>query len=329
MKKQIGEVGGPDPMLYDAPLSTRRMFYPLGFSLEVVSNSPDIHRAAQASWGDFRRRFTAPPLRMEIGVHGSGNSRTIMPPVFRGRGQLASIVSDPHNLAVCDMSRGFAYGWFTPELVRDPEFLRFHFFSAMVYNFLLAPRHFTIVHAAFVALDGEGVLLCGDAGAGKSSLAYACARRGWTFLSDDASFLLRRSKDRHVIGNPHLIRFRESAKELFPELRTRLAKRRPSGKMSIELRTADLPGFRTAAECRVSKIVFLNRGANASAELRPYSRRGAFAKLAEVLCYGEPRVRKEQRASLRNLLSAGVQELCYRDLDAAVARLERLVRAGD
>jgi len=28
-----------------------------------------------------------------------------------------------------------------------------------------------------VALDGRGVLLCGDSGAGKSSLSYACAAR--------------------------------------------------------------------------------------------------------------------------------------------------------
>ncbi len=54
---------------------------------------------------------------------------------------------------------------------------------------------------------------------GKSSLAYACACRGWTYVSDDASSLLRSGTERKVIGNSRLFRFRPAAVDLFPELR--------------------------------------------------------------------------------------------------------------
>ena len=35
------------------------------------------------------------------------------------------------------------------------------------------------------------MLLCGESGAGKTSLAYACAKRDWCYVSDNESWLLR------------------------------------------------------------------------------------------------------------------------------------------
>jgi hypothetical protein len=42
-----------------------------------------------------------------------------------------------------------------------------------------------LVHAAFVAHDGRGVLILGRSGSGKSTLAARCVAEGWTFLGDD------------------------------------------------------------------------------------------------------------------------------------------------
>jgi len=74
------------------------------------------------------------------------------------------------------------------------------------------------VHAGCAALDGRGVLLCGDSGAGKSTLTYALARAGWAYVTDDCSFLLNCGKRRMVTGNCNQVRFRPSAGELFPEV---------------------------------------------------------------------------------------------------------------
>ena len=45
------------------------------------------------------------------------------------------------------------------------------------------------LHAAVLACDGRAVLALGPAGAGKSTLAYAAWRRGWTVLTDDIAWV--------------------------------------------------------------------------------------------------------------------------------------------
>jgi hypothetical protein len=44
----------------------------------------------------------------------------------------------------------------------------------------------TPIHAASVALNGHAILATGQSGAGKTSIALACALAGWDYLGDDA-----------------------------------------------------------------------------------------------------------------------------------------------
>jgi hypothetical protein len=58
-----------------------------------------------------------------------------------------------------------------------------------VCGLLLRLRGVTALHASAVAVDGHAVLVCGPAGAGKSTTAAALASRGHPVLSDDVSAL--------------------------------------------------------------------------------------------------------------------------------------------
>lgn len=51
---------------------------------------------------------------------------------------------------------------------------------------LLQRRGLYAMHAAAVALDGQGVLVLGESGSGKSTLAMRLASSGWDVLSDDS-----------------------------------------------------------------------------------------------------------------------------------------------
>ena len=117
----------------------------------------------------------------------------------------------------------------------------------------------TPIHAACVAIDGRGVLLCGDSGAGKTSLAYACASAGWQFISDDTSYLLHNETGRRVLGDCHQIRFRPSAAELFPEIAVGNISHRLFGRPSIELPTSTWPAINAKRSAHVDFIVFLHR----------------------------------------------------------------------
>jgi hypothetical protein len=171
------------------------------------------------------------------------------------------------------------------------------------------------------------MLLCGDSGAGKSSLSYACARAGWTYVSDDASSLLNHGLDRLVTGNCHQVRFRPSAAELFPEIRGLEITPRAAGKPSIELPTAFFPEMICAPTAQVDFLVFLNRRAPGPPELVSYSKDAARHFMRQVL-FGSAESLARQYAALERLLTAEVLELRYSDLNWAVQRLETLAREG-
>jgi len=322
-----GAVNPADPVLSHFRLPLRGTYYPLGFALEIITNSAEVLAAAQESWGSFQKKFSEIPLRLEIGIMADGSRDCPLPPACRSRGNLLTIVADAGNFSVCDLSRGFAFAWLTQSAVADRAYLRYYFLEATV-STLLEALYLTPLHAACVQIGGRGVLLCGESGAGKSSLAFACARSGWKFLSDDSSAIVRKRQSRVVVGNPCQMRFRESAIELFPELKRQPVMPRATGKMAIELATATLPEIATQAECQVDYIVFLNRREPAPPGLFSLPNKIAWQYFEQYMCFGEAAVHQAQSASIHDLLTAKVFEMRYHDLDWAVERLGTLVQEG-
>ena len=323
-----GAVNPADPVLSYFRLPLRGAYYPLGFALEIATNSSEVLAAAEESWGGFHQKFSELPLRLEIGVMADGSRDCPPPPGCRSRGNLLTIVADAGNFCVCDLSRGFAFAWLTQSGAADRAYLRYYFLEAAV-STLLEALYLTPLHAACVQNGGRGVLLCGESGAGKSSLAFACARNGWTFLSDDSSAIVRKRRGRVVVGNPCQMRFRESAVELFPELKKQRVTPRATGKMAIELATAILPEIATQAECQVDYIVFLNRREPAPPSFLSVPKEIAWQYFQQYMCFGEDEVHQAQTASIHDLLTAKVFEMRYQDLDWAVERLGMLVREGN
>jgi hypothetical protein len=317
----------PDPVLSNFSLPLRAAYYPLGFAVEIATNSGEVLTAAQESWGCFQKRFSEPAVRLEIGVTADGPIECPPAPDCRSRANLLTTIADADNFSVCDLSRGFAFAWLTRAAVENRAYLRYYFLEAAVLS-LLEHSHLTALHAACVQAGGRGVLLCGESGAGKSSLAFACARAGWKFLSDDSSAIVRKRKGRMIVGNPHRMRFRESAIELFPELKDQRVTPRATGKMAIELATATRPEIETLTECEIDYIVFLNRRQATPAGLLDLPKEIALHYFEQCISFGEREVRMAQRASIHNLLAAKVFEMRYRDLDWAVERLTTLVQEG-
>jgi hypothetical protein len=313
-----------DPLLRNVDLPLRRVYHPLGFSIEVLTNAEGVLAAAEESWGHLSRIFGETPLQLRIAL-GEGRSGVCPPtPVYRGQSNLFSVVADSRNFAVCDRDRGFAFAWIDRDAIEHRGYLRYHFLESLALTMLSS---FCVIplHAACVELAGKGVLLCGNSGAGKSSLAFACARAGWKYISDDASYLVRRGTAPLVVGNWRQVRLRPSAVELFPEVKQFSPASWTAGKPSIELSTTLLPNIKTASYACVKYIVFLNRSGSSSApELIPFPR-----DLATQWASQSPDAIGDNddghAASLRDLLSAQLLELRYSSLESAVACLERLV----
>lgn len=319
------EIAYNDPLLSGCELPLRTTFFPLGFPVELATNSREVMEAGKKSWRLFEQSFDVPPIQIQFGVEDGLSSAMPARPTFRSRGHLMSIIADAQNFSNCDFSRGFAYGWVTQRVAAESGFFRYNFLEPAALT-LLGQRYLAPVHAALVAKDGCGVMLCGDSFAGKSTLAYACARAGWTFVTDDAVYLVRQDPRCYGIGNPHSIRFRESARALFEELRDRRPITRPNGKIGFEICTEEL-AMRTAEGTEIHQIVFLDRHGSQPAHLFPYPKARALHLWRQFVNHGEEQTRAEQIKSYERLLGARMWALTYASLEAAVVRLNQLAES--
>ena len=326
-----------DPVFARVRFGHRQQFFPLGFPLDLTSNCARILPMAAESWSGFTQLFDTAPIKLQVGVVDTarettdrsqgvdrqGESACPPAPSYRVQEHLLSLVADDENFGVCDVSSGFCSLWLSPAALVHPSYIRYFFLEAAAMT-QLAALHATPVHGACIARHGRGILLCGDSGAGKSTLAYAAARAGWTYINDDASFILHNREDRKVVGNCRQARFRPEGERLFPELRgLSVVQRTDTSKPSLELLTAYQPALSCAAMTQIDHIVFLNRRQAPRHQLLPYPKEIARGFMEQALFSSEARNR--QLRSIDRLLDAEVYELHYQDLGWAIDRLGRLL----
>jgi hypothetical protein len=173
-----------------------------------------VIQAAEEGWGAFEQMFDGNPVRVCLGVtEGDSESpagvshpceRTFDVDCCRP-GELHAVRFRP---GLCVWVGDAEHGGGSPVAALPV--------STAGGATLAQQRAFAPLHGALVMRNGTGVMLCGDSCAGKSTLAYGCARAGWTYVSDDGTFLVRGRDDRYAIGDPHGIRFRTDAPACFP-----------------------------------------------------------------------------------------------------------------
>ncbi len=315
---------GEDPLQCNVPMPHRAVYYPFGFATEVVTNNGSVLPIVEDLWGAQRKLHDRPMIRVRILVSEGGSPDCPPPPVPRAQGTLFTVVADAHNHALCDLNRGVSVIWIKRAALQYPSYLQYHFIETSA-SLFISTVYTSALHAGCVSRHGHGMLLTGNSGAGKSTLSYACARAGWTFTSDDGSFLLHDSDQPRVIGNCRMARFRPHAKELFPELQKYDLTPRPAGKPSIEIPTSEL-GLITAEVATVHSVILLNRQHAAVTELLPLPRSFAIQRFRAALGAYPEEVRGPQIAALQKLSAVDVYELRYWDLPSAIARLDRLAR---
>ena len=310
-----------DPLLCDLDLALSGTFHPAGFPLHIATNSPHVMEAAAESWALVRREFDTPPLEFRVVVEPEGELAA--EPVFRKQLHLLSLVSDAHNFATGDSRTLSASFHLAEATAADRDWMRWFYLEAMAYM-LLTQRYVVSVHAACVAHDGAGILICGKSGSGKSTLSFACARAGFTYVSDDSTWFLTGSEDRVAIGKPHQLRFRHDVARHFPELAGYIASAHPNGKLSIEVPTSIFPAVRTATRCPIRCLVFLDRESGGPARFEPMRYEDVVESLlADMPSYGAE-VNAAQEKTIYSLAALPSWQLTYRTLEDAIRLLSEI-----
>jgi hypothetical protein len=318
-------IEAPKNVVEPPELPFHATFYPLGFPAVVMTNSGGVLKHYEELWGKFTKQQDTEPIRIEVQVVESSATECPPEPTHRYMQPLMMCVADRDNYTIIDLEACHIKTVISRAALRHRLYAQY--FLLGIAACCVATRYTTPVHGACVALDGRGVLLCGDSGAGKSTLSYACARAGWTYVSDDGSFLLNGGTKRLVNGDCYKVRFRPSAADLFPEIAGLEVTPRVAGKPSIELPTSHMTHITRAQTTRVDFIVFLNRRSNSKPQLVPYRRDVARHYMRQAL-YGPAELIASQHRAIERLLTADVFELRYSDLTWAIDRLRALVRDG-
>ena len=302
-------------------LPFRATFFPMGFPLEVRTNAEEVLEIHGRMWKDHSLYYDAPPMISDVYVAEGGGDDCPPMSFYHYLRPFFTAVADREHHALIDKERRRSWISITRASLRHQMYLEYFFFMLP-----LTTLPADGIHAACVAQNGRGILLCGDSGAGKSTLAYACARTGWEYLCDDVT-LLTDGPQRLVTGNCHLVRFRPSAVDLFPEIRGLSLTPRAGGKPSIELSTHPMSHIKRCRQTRIDFIVFLNRRSSRPAQILPF--RKDVARL--YLCHGifaTDEAERRHAESIDGLLEAPVLELHYNKLNDAIDQLNKLVQQG-
>ncbi|MCI0583227.1 MAG: hypothetical protein L0227_10120 [Chloroflexi bacterium] len=246
--------------LHVPPTPLVRRFGLFAEGLEVRTNDARILDAAELAFGRFDDPASGVPLILRLVVSDPGGAAGGGPPPdardlrHDTAGHLLTIGLGTVGRAVVDAERGFATGSVTAGVAGQPGLLRYAFVEAMALAMLTGGRGYVPIHASCVVRDGIGVILQAPAGTGKSTLALACARRGWGLLAEDVVFarpIQGEGRDGadgrlELWGMPWTQRLLPDAPRFFPELAAAPARLQASGEHKLEVDLdAHAPGAAT------------------------------------------------------------------------------------
>jgi hypothetical protein len=269
-------------------------------------------------------------VRLQLTPRRQRTSAAPPPPLntYAGPGFVCGAI-DACNLAVVSAAQGSALVVISRDMLRHAYHLRYELIEFAVY--VLAARALRLVplHAAAVGLQGRGLLLMGDSGAGKSTIALHCLLQGLELLSEDAVFVA--PDGRAATGIASFLHLQRRGLKFLRghagagRIRSSPIIRRRSGaeKYEIDLRRS---GYRlAAAPLSIQALVFLSkRRAGDDRLLVPLAARRRAARLTALQPYAAAQPGWGQfKRSL-----AGVRTFELRrgsHPDAAVAALRRLL----
>jgi hypothetical protein len=181
-----------------------------------------------------------------------------------------------------------------------------------------------LAHGALLQKGERRLLLSGEPGAGKTTLALALAAAGWRYGGDD---IVRIRPDGAVQGVPFAAAVKDGSvallSEIWPGLRDLPASMRSDGQLARYL----LPANRAAAAPGpLSAVVMLARRPGASAEVRPISTFDALSTIVQSAYARRWRMTGDAFCALAESLDRAVcARLEYCDLEPAVQAIESLV----
>jgi len=169
-----------------AKLSYSRNLRIAGVRGRLLTNSRRLVETLRC-WDAADAGGSSAGFAMHVLADGGGRA-DVAPPHFRGLKHIVIASFGERNLFVFDLERRHVTAAVSEATAGDGNF--WNRIVLPITMGVLGPAVGVVpVHAACVAIEGEGALIAGASGAGKSTLSIAMAQRGFGYLSDDWTYL--------------------------------------------------------------------------------------------------------------------------------------------
>jgi len=233
----------------------------------LATNSPEASELA-AAWEQKTPQRHAASFEMEVFVDSGMDDTTDQGPFFRGQNHLVFAFLPPRGFVAYDLLRRRVHAVLSTAAARDCCF----------WNNLLLPITIGVLgttvgviplHSACLDYDGNGLLLAGVSGAGKSTLSAAMAEHGFSFVSDDWTYISKHGSLLMAHGLSSPVKLLPDTVKFFPRLRDLAPRTTLNGELAYELDPSCAEGFTVKRTSYPRRILFLERTSQPGCEFVP------------------------------------------------------------
>jgi hypothetical protein len=195
---------------------------------------------------------------------------------FRGLHHLVFATIGSYELFVFDLSRKQVAGAVSQGSASEPSFWNSHWLPITI-GVMGTTVGVVPIHSACLDLDGKALLIAGVSGAGKSTLSVALARRGFSLVSDDWTYISQEADGLMARGIDAPVKLLPDAIQYFPELSGRTPSMWFNGELAFEVEHEEFCLHSTALRSRPHWLLFLERTSESGCDFAPCSANDAQA----------------------------------------------------
>lgn len=188
---------------------------------------------------------------------------------FRGLHHLVFATIGSYELFVFDLRRKQVAGAVSQSSASEPSFWNSHWLPITI-GVMGTTVGVIPVHSACLDLDGRALLIAGVSGAGKSTLSVALARRGFSLVSDDWTYLSEEADGLIANGINAPVKLLPDAVQHFPELSGRMPQRWFNGELAFEVAHEEFSQKPAASRSRPHWLLFLERTSESGCNFVPH-----------------------------------------------------------
>lgn len=277
-----------DATTVSLPLSGR--FIVTGAIWEITTNCREILSNMEYLSQRVENESLEPDLTLSLSVDFAITDRDLeFRPYFRALDHLFYASFGPGDSLLIDQRNCRVVGSMSAATARDLKYWERIILPCMA-GITSACVGITPVHCACVAKDRFGLLIHGPSGSGKSTLALSLSINGFSYLSDDCTYISASGKHLQCWGTSALLKLMPDTAKYFPELTILTPGETLNGEFAYEIDPGAVFGVSKTPNCEPRWIIFLERCRDTNPVFRKVSRAEAADRLASDLEFLPPTI---------------------------------------